>query len=374
MTVHWAARGLLALVVAAFCALPGAEAADELYVVRNVPVDAEAASAAEARDIAIAQGQAEAWTRMFRRLTPQSEWEKQLALTNEELAALVASLSVANEKRSSTRYLAEVTYTLDPQTVAAYMRRSGAAFSEVQTEPVLVIPSLDSGTGGTLWDINPWSDAWRNARLEGELVPVRVPAGDVEDVASVTPSALLTGEWEGVSAIASRYGAYQVVVATAVPAVGVVNVELRSIRPDGVTTDEVAVTGEEDDAALFARAIAEINARIQQDWKSRTAAMAGSGGQLSAEVSFSSLAEWAAIRKTVAESPLVRDMRVDGMVPGHGWLTFMHDGTPAQLANTLAARGIVLAEGPAGWTLAARAGPAVPEQQPPLPSPAAPIP
>lgn len=133
-----------------------AHAAADLYSVRAVPVDATAASAIEARDIAIANGRAEAWTRMFRRLAIEADWGKQPQLDPVRLAAMVQGFSVSNERRSSTRYLADINYTLNKDEVARAMRESGAVFTEARAQPVLILPVYDGGAGNVLWgDINP---------------------------------------------------------------------------------------------------------------------------------------------------------------------------------------------------------------------------
>ena len=57
-----------------------AAAAQDLYTVSGVHVDASAASSAEALNVAIAQGRPKAWQILYRRLTRQQDWARQPAL------------------------------------------------------------------------------------------------------------------------------------------------------------------------------------------------------------------------------------------------------------------------------------------------------
>ena len=54
-----------------------AAAPADLFSVTGVHVDASAESATAARDKALADGRPVAWQRLYRRLAPQSAWDKQ---------------------------------------------------------------------------------------------------------------------------------------------------------------------------------------------------------------------------------------------------------------------------------------------------------
>ena len=62
-------------------ALPARAQPADLWTVSNVAVDATAASPSAAKDAALAQGRQKAWTEVFRRITPSSEWSRQPPLT-----------------------------------------------------------------------------------------------------------------------------------------------------------------------------------------------------------------------------------------------------------------------------------------------------
>src|SRR5665213_3619382 len=72
--------GFFPAVLFAVCLLATRAAADDLFTVSGVHVDASGASSHEAFTVALQQGRPKAWTTLFRRLTRQQDWTKQPAL------------------------------------------------------------------------------------------------------------------------------------------------------------------------------------------------------------------------------------------------------------------------------------------------------
>src|SRR5262245_36929549 len=119
---------------------PAPPAAADLYTVTDIRIDATAESAQAARDLAMAQGRPVAWQRMYRRLTPSAQWARQPRLSDQQLFRLIRSFEVSGERRSTTRYLADVTYHFNPVAVRQLLRQSGVAFTEARSRPAIVIP------------------------------------------------------------------------------------------------------------------------------------------------------------------------------------------------------------------------------------------
>src|SRR6201747_409591 len=82
-------------------------AADGPYTVSDVHVDASAASPAEALNAAMAQGRPKGWQILYRRLTRQQDWTRQPELDGAALIRILRDSSIANERRSTTRYVAD---------------------------------------------------------------------------------------------------------------------------------------------------------------------------------------------------------------------------------------------------------------------------
>src|SRR6185312_12879678 len=98
----------LALAFAAAWVLPAS--ADDPYSVGGIHVDASAQSASAAQLAAMAQGRPRAWTVLFKRVAKQQDWGRMPHLDDASLQRIIKTFTVKNEKRSTTRYVADVTY------------------------------------------------------------------------------------------------------------------------------------------------------------------------------------------------------------------------------------------------------------------------
>ena len=133
-----------ALLLAAAACLSGAgpaRAQDALYTVNGVHVDATAASSGEALNHAIAQGRAKAFQILYRRLTRQDDWQRQPPLDAAGLLRLSRGTNITNERRSTTRYVADVTYMFNPDAVQrTLLRRARSPSPKSRPSPSWSLP------------------------------------------------------------------------------------------------------------------------------------------------------------------------------------------------------------------------------------------
>ena len=122
-------RSLFLFVFTLLCAVPAAAQDNSLYTVTNVHVDATGASSTEALNAAISQGRGKAFQTVYRRLTRQADWGKQPALDAAGLLRISRGYNIANERRSTTRYVADITFMFNPDAGARLLRSSQIAFS-----------------------------------------------------------------------------------------------------------------------------------------------------------------------------------------------------------------------------------------------------
>ena len=167
---------LLLLAVLLGGALP-AQAQDSLYTVSNVHVDATGASSTEALNTAIEQGRSKAFQILYRRLTRQLDWPRQPALDAAALLRISRGYNLANERRSTTRYVADVTYMFNPEGVARTLRAAQIAFSQAPAKRILVIPMSPGVSHGA------WAQALMAPSFRDSAVPFSLLAA--EDDASL---------------------------------------------------------------------------------------------------------------------------------------------------------------------------------------------
>ena len=387
-----ALRTVLACALALLLAC-GAARADSVFTVAHVPIDAEAASAAEARELAIAAGQRAALEVLLRRLTVAGTV---LPTPPEEfIPPMVAGFAIDRELVSTTRYRASLTVDFDPAEVRRLLRDSGIAYAETLSKPVLVV-AVQRDPGGTLlWeDGNRWRRVWEEHPTHGGLVPVLLPLGDVIDLGTVDAARALASDTDALAALAALYGTTEVAVAVAglsgsaavakpsapatqgaetddAPAAGrALTLSLRRIAADGSRAVQKTLIGREGESerALLARGTDRVVTLLEDDWKAANLIRYDSQRVLRAAVPIASLREWVSIQQRVAALAMIAAVEIDSLSLREGRLTLRYHGTEDQLRLALDQSDLALSPEADEWVLKPRAE----EPEPVAPDAAAP--
>ncbi len=252
--------------------------AEDLYTVSGVHVDASGASSTEALNVAIAQGRPKAWQILFRRLTRQQDWARQPTWMRPALARLSRGYTPANERRSTTRYVADVTYIFNSDAVARILRDANIAFTQTAVRRILLVP-MSPG-----YDTGPWAQAL--AAPHDSFVPFSLPtAGDALEQLNFD-----TAGWSDVAAAAARIKATEAALVQAVYANGKVTVNIRRLgqgaAPSRTSIDVpmLQTLGTTYPAAAQAAIVA-----MDDLWKSRSVVNPNARGTLTADVKVASL-------------------------------------------------------------------------------------
>lgn len=356
------------------------------FTVQDVKVDISAASAAAARDQAIADGQRKAFIELYKRLTGSAQMPPKLS--NSELESLIQGVEIDEERTSAVRYIASLTVKFRAQATRQFMLGAGVSFADVPTRPVLLLPLVENTGGLVLWeDHTPWRMAWENYRATATLVPVVVPPGDLTDVAMIGGREAVEGIPGPLAAIAARYNAGEVVVAKLTASKGGAPAKAAQVTVirhylDGQPslTDPVHATAKEgeDETALMNRAVTAVMSLLDTARRRGAAgaaggtgvAGAGSGGgsgmiqggaqnRLKATVSFARLEEWLEARRRLGQVATIARSDVVTLSRSGADLDLVYYGDPSTLAAALAQRGLLLGgTAPSGpWTISLGAAP-----------------
>ncbi|NIJ43060.1 hypothetical protein FHS78_003370 [Parvibaculum indicum] len=328
-----------------FGALPAG--AGELFTVKNVHVDVTADSAATARGLAQAKGQREALTLLMQRLTLPEDWDKLPPVDDGMAQNAVSGFQVADEKASSTRYIADLIVSFQRGAVRGILGRSGVPYAETQARPALLLPVLEKDGTRILWeDDNPWRKAWNERDLAGAMKPLIVPLGDIDEMSLVPVDKAVSGDAEALKTLADRYGAADAVVALA-----------KASPRDGKTVLDVTVTHYGDPASqepiqrsfedetlegAAAQAAQGMLTSLGIQWKRQIIVRDTRIRELNATASFANLGEWQKIRQGLGSTPLITGMDVMGITGGAAELHLSFKGAPERLALSLAQQGIAL--------------------------------
>ena len=345
----------LALVILAFSlVLPVAAKADsDPYTVGNVPVSASAASSTEAQTIAINTGRHQAWTTLVHRLTRSQDWSKIPPLDDVAIQKLIRTYQVDDERRSTTRYVAKVTYIFNADAVRRFFRSNNIAYADVQARPILVLPM-----GQAFAPRSPWGMAWNDPKFAQGAVPLVTLTGDAAEGVTLSSLNFANAAWSDVEASAGRVHASDVVIAQAVPARDHITIRLRML---GAATSQnlpdvtVPVSPGTPPAKAFALAAGATADAIVNAWKSRSAVDFNARAKLTIDVKISSIADWGEVQQKLATVPIVLNVDITAMNIGQARVVLTYAGSTDQLHDFLAQAGLDLTNQGGIWRIASAA-------------------
>lgn len=322
----------------------------EVFTVRSVRVDVTAATAADARRLALVAGQSDALRRVLRRLTRRADHAALPAVDADTTAFLVQGFEVANEKTSAVRYLADLTVRFKAPEVRSLLRRTGLPFAETASRPVLVLPVLRTPNGLVLWDAsNRWRSAWTLLPVRAGLVPMIVPFGDIADIADIDATQAMLGDAAALDAIAGRYGAGGTLVALAT----------LSTREDGTPLLDVAASQPADPSmpslllsftvesttdidSILKLAARETAAGIEEAWLNRHLLRFENRQSMTLAVPVAGLEQWAAVERKLASIAEISRVELRVLRRDSAEVRIEYYGDERQLATVLAQRELEL--------------------------------
>jgi len=307
-----------------------ARAADPFTIV-GVPVAARGSSAIEAQTIAIRAGQAEAARRLMERLTLESDRQSNPLppLSADGAARMIRALEIANERRSSNRYLGDITVAFKPRDVQAYLSSAGLTMITSQSRERLVLPFL----GGRLDPEGEEYEAWSKNRYANALTPIRaLPAEDISSLglSSLRPS--IADDLDRLRNLGQIAGVEQILIANYTGG----GIRVTDVALDTGETDQFVASGYE--------AERQIVTRLEQDWKANTAVLAGQAENMSVSVLYSSLEDWQALKAAIDGSAQIQDARLDAMSKDGALMSLTYAGDMDRLKRELAYKGVDIRE------------------------------
>lgn len=347
------------LLLAPFCALVFAAilvspaAASDIFKVRGVHVDKTAESATAARSAAQAEGQRLALVAMMKKLTLPEDWESLPEVDDATAQNAVRGFQVAGEKTSSTRYIAEMIVSFQPEAVRRLLRGARLPFAETQARPALLLPVLRRGGELTLWEENnPWREAWASLRPADELAPLILPIGEIMEMSAVPAETAVSNSEEAKAALAglaANYGASEVLVAEATLSGDEASVQVKVTRHGGLVPAEPISASYQaegrDLAKLMQAAAGGTMSAIAVQWKRQIIVRDGTLSTLTVQADFATLSEWETIRKGLTSTPLVQGMEVAGIASHGAEIRISHKGSVEMLALSLAQQNVTLDDG-----------------------------
>ena len=342
-------------------AAPPQSSAD-VFTVSGIAVDVTSSDAVSARAQAVREGQQAGLDRLLRRLVPAEAYPRLPPAASLPIDNYVQSFEIANEELSSTRYIAELRVAYDPDAVRALLSEGGFAFAQAVSMPVVVLPLYETGQGARLWpDDNPWWQAWAEHMDPEQLLRLVLPLGDLEDFAKVSVAQAQASDPVALADLAARYGAQGTLVVTARTEGGPEPEQVTAVRFDarrvgreqqqeGQATSLMVGPDQPLEAAL-ALAVEQIQASLDERWKSANLLRFDQGGLMLVSVPIARLADWVAVKQSLERLPEVSAITMQSFARDRVGLEIRYIGDEFHLEQALARLGLALTREGESWLL-----------------------
>jgi hypothetical protein len=327
-----------------------ARAEGGVFTVRGIPIDVTAGSAVEARKAAIAEGHRTAMDILLRRLVPADEFAALPPPSLDQIRNLAQDFSVANERTSNVRYLADFTVNFNPNAVQNLLRQSGVSFAVTSSKPLLVVPVFEDVGPPRLWLDNPWYDFWLSRPADEGLVPYFTALGDLGDMAALDAPAALSLNAARLRDLSSRYGIEEVLVThaklTGNPEQGNAALKVSSHQVFGPGSPSLVESfiqlPEESLEDLMARGADSLDFAIQEGWKAGNLLRFNDLRSVLVKVHSPTFNEWREVKRRLARVASVDQVRVVSLSRAGSALDLTFVGDDQQLTQALYQRDLRL--------------------------------
>ncbi len=305
------------------------------FTVAGVKVDAIGNNAIEAQTNAITEGQAKAAEILLKRLTlPQQRAGKDLsAVSTESISRMIRALNVSNEKRSNQRYLGDITVAFSPTEVQSFLAAQNLTMMSSQAEKRLLVPVM-SGNG--LWTANDWHGAWASGAFANSLTPVDTisMAGGNDNLISASQAA--SGDITALKRLGQFFGARQILVAVAEPALGGIRVNISDIALDtGYKTNLGTISSASYDDAAW-----QVIEKLEESWKSASVTLAENAVTTPVSILYRSHDDWINLQSIINSSAQIQGARLDALSKDGALMSVTYGGDFNRLQNELGYKGV----------------------------------
>jgi len=340
---------------------PGPITIADLFVANAVPVDVTAGNVTEARERGLTQGRIAGFRTIIARLVAREDLDRVPQLSGTQIIDLVRDFSIANERSSAVRYLADLTVRFDPADIRRLLRNANIPFTETLSKPLVVVPLMRESAAAPwqLWEAsNAWHAAWsqlpRDIGLVGLIVPQGADSGLSAEQAAGRDLAAL-------NALAQRYDAGGTVLAMATRTGDGLQISLDELRTD-LPSENLSLTQSPQPGQtleLFLASAANASAlAVQESWKHRNRVTFGGTTLITALVPVADLREWLTVKNRLDDVPLIDRLELQAITRDRAQVTLYYSGEQRQLELAMSQHDLSLEQENGVWIIQARGLPA----------------
>lgn len=316
------------------------------YRVEGVDVDVTAASAVQAHETAIAQGQVIAFRALLDQILPSAQQHTVAPWNSEEF---LEHFEIRSEKFSNLRVVASLSYTFNKKRLKAKLATLGLRPASAPAAPYVVVPVVMHEGQSQLWEGNNlWLQAWAQ-NTSDVAVPIVVPLGDLNDIVSLKAADAVALNAKAIEHFAHQHRAQGAVVAFFEDS-GVRAYVVQEGEVSPLILPDLQAGGE---SSIFPQAIPVILAAMKEHLTHRAVVRGATAGTLQAFLEVSSVSALLDLQSILKKTQGVDQLIVRNLSCTKAEVTIVLVGGISALRFALQARGFDLTQRQNGeWWIA----------------------
>lgn len=317
-----------------------------LYSADMISVSAEANTAVEARDLALNHAVREAFPMMLRRVALSDTTHVQA--TPAEMSAFVQGLSIANEKTTPTKYMADVTVQFKPKDVQDFLNRQGILYITKEPPKYLFIPIFVEGDKAVIFDEqSPLYQAMKKGITGTTIYEFIAPLGDEADKKTVTLDMLNSGDLTDLNALLIRYRTDYALLVRVTKTGNIYKVQAKSY-PQNTTSADVLFAVSSNAAnipAVMTQILKKTAGELEKKWRQNQTALTDQRGDMTIVIPINGLSEWMAIEKQIKSLPFLDKVQVQALHKNQVFLKITYADTLDNIVRKMDKAGFSLKSG-----------------------------
>lgn len=318
-----------------------------LYMADMISVSAEANTAVEARDLALNHAVREAFPQMIHRVALSDA--SHVDATPAEISALVQGVSLANEKTTPTKYMADVTVQFKPKEVQDFLNRNGVLYVTKEPPKYLFIPLFIEGDKAVIFDEqSPLFSAMKKGLSGASVYEFTTPLGDDQDKAAATLSVLNGADLSELNSLLIRYRTDYALLIRVSKTKNVYKVQAKSYPENATGEADVlfAVSSASPNVpAVMTQILKKTAGEMEKKWRAAQTQQSDQKGDLTIIFPINGLGEWTAIEKQLKSLPFIDQVTVQALHKNQVFVKLSYAGSTDAVVRKMDRAGFQLKSG-----------------------------
>jgi len=338
-----------AFIVPATCFAQTSDSIDRLFTIKAVKVDVVSRRASEARRIALANAEQQAYAKLLRKITQPSGRDRLPELNSEQIQNMISGIQVVEEQSSSRRYVAALDVRFEPSIMSRFLAQYNVPHVLGTGQGLIVLHAHSDGLTNYLWQpkestvkarsyvdwlnrirtyVFPQGALWERAAISFREV-AEFKTGIVAEIAKkydVQSAILIYSQWKELSHEAG-------------------SLTYRFYSTDGDWQKKGIITIESSDAAeeeAQRRMFESILEDIDTAWRDQLLVDTGVQGELTALIPSTGLDVLSSVEAKLGDVSLVRSFELTSIGIPFSRIQFHYTGRKEQLVMALRYAGLDL--------------------------------